>query len=492
MRNQNRDVGVSLRRLFPESVMMYAADARARSCTSEFAQVRPGDVYVALDAADFDGHEFVQQAIDRGAESVVVERPVPQTRVPMCLVPDTRMAFGRLCQALAGDPSNSLSCVGVTGTDGKTVTSRLIGSVLREGGAAVGMLDDLCRDQSPEGPVPGAVSSAPEVAAALGEMAASHATHAVLEVSSRALCQRVLSGVALDAACFTNLTRAHLDLHNSAASYRYVKSRLLHHLRAGGTCILNRDDPVCAKLAGGAPGPVLTYGMGQPLECVADVTAEVIERNPAEQSFLLTFESTTVVVRTRLIGDHHVFNCLAAAAVGVAAGIDLASIARGLERVEHLPGRLERIGCGDDPRVFVDIGSTPTALAAALSAARASSDGRLWCVADVPEIADEDELARFGKVMAKLSDTCVVAPAACDEAAMHRCGQLATGFERGERAIVHPNRKEAIGAVISDAASGDVILVVAHRQAGHDRTIIRRALEDRTRERPLPVSWTGN
>jgi UDP-N-acetylmuramoyl-L-alanyl-D-glutamate--2,6-diaminopimelate ligase len=408
---------------------------------------------------------------------VIVERAVPQTKVPMCLVPDTRQALARLCQALAGHPSESLSCIGVTGTDGKTVTSRLIASILREGGGSVGILDDLCREGCSDTPVAGAARSAPEVAVALAEMAARHATHAVLEVPSRALSDHVLAGVHLDAACFTNLTRAHLELHNSVASYRHMKGRLLKHLRPQGICILNRDDPACAALASSAPGPVLTYGMAGG----ADVAAEVIERNPAEQSFLLSYRGSMAAVRTRLIGDHHVHNCLAAAALGLAARLDLATVARGIERLETLPGRLERVGCVDSPRVYLDISPTPTALAAALSAVRRFGR-RVWCVLGAPAFGDDEAIFEYAAVLQRLADVTFVAPtAADDEVEVQWCRRLAVALGRGRRLIESQNRPSALESAVRSAGRDDSVLVVGNpNQLNRDRATAHHVLAFKT------------
>ena len=482
MRYQLCDVGVSLRRLFPESVTLYAEDIRVASCTSDAAQVLPGDAFVAIDAVDGDGHDLVSLAIERGAEAVIVERPVPQTKVPMCLVPDTRQALGRLCQALAGDPSKSLSCIGVTGTDGKTVTSQLVASILREAGGEVGILDDLCRERPTDGSLDRPVRSATEVAAALGEMAADHATHAVLEVPSRALADHTLAGIELDAACFTNLTRAHLELHNSVLSYRQVKARLLKHVRPGGLCILNRDDPACAALASYAPGPVVTYGM----TAGADVTAEVIERNPAEQSFLLSYQGSMAAVRTRLIGDHHVQNCLAAAALGLAARLDVATVARGIERVESLPGRLERVGCLDAPRVYLDVSPTPTALAAALDAVRPWGR-RVWCVVGAPAFGDDDAIFEYAAVLQRMADVTFVAPAVAeDEVEVQWCRRLAVAIASGECTFASQDRPSALESAIRAAGREDCVLVVGrHGPLRRDRAIARGLLAAEARRQHL-------
>ncbi len=301
----------------------------------------------------------------RGARAILAERLLPTNGTPMCVVPDTRVAYGRLCQALAGNPSRRLKVIGVSGTNGKTTTTALIASVLAAGGHRTGTLGTLgYTDGHDWQPSSMTTPPAPVLADSLARMEAAGCTHAVLEVSSHALAQSRVAGIELDAACLTNVRRDHLDYHGTLQNYRRAKARLFQHLRPESLVVLNADDPVSMGFSRTLTRPVLTVGIGEE----ASITAQVVERFRSEQTFLLTAGSETLPVRTTLVGDHNVSNCLQAAAMGLAYGLDLATVVRGLEAVDRVPGRLERVECGQTYGVFVDYAHTPHALASVLDA----------------------------------------------------------------------------------------------------------------------------
>ena len=206
-------------------------------------------------------------------------------------------------------------------------------------------------------------------------MVTNQCTHAAMEVSSHALAQSRIAGVRFDVACVTNVTRDHLDYHSSLQDYRLTKSKLLDYLAPEGFAVVNADDAIATGYLRHFRGPALTIGIRQP----AEITASPLEQFPSEQTFLLTAGSDTVPVRTRMIGRHHIYNCLTATAVGLTYGLDLATVVRGLEAVDYVPGRLQRIECGQPFSVFVDFAHTPDALASSLQALRKVTSGRLIC-----------------------------------------------------------------------------------------------------------------
>ena len=192
--------------------------------------------------------------------------------MPVCCVPDTREAYGRICQALAGDPSRQLKVIGITGTNGKTTTSCLIASILttaglprRRAGHAGLLRRARGRPHSTHTTPP-----ADELAALLARMVRNGCTHAVMEVSSHALDQSRVAGMAFDAACVTNVRRDHLDYHRTLRDYRLAKAKLFDHLAAEGFAVINADDPgrpraTCSQL----DGPVLTVGIDRAAEITA-------------------------------------------------------------------------------------------------------------------------------------------------------------------------------------------------------------------------------
>lgn len=448
--------GLRLREILPQGRLFGGADVQFHNCCCDARICRPGDVYVAVVDADGDGHDDVDMAVQRGAVAVVTERLVP-VRVPCCIVPDSREAYGRICQRLAGQPDRALHLVGVTGTHGKTTTSVLIASVLQAAHQTVGMTCSLgyCDGES-TGMADGATPPPHELARWLKRMAENGCTHGVLEVSSQALATRQLSGVSLDAAVLTNLRREHLDLHGNVANYRRAKQRLFEHLKPGGFAVLNVDDIASQELLEGLNVPLITVG----LRNTAQVQAKMLERCVSEQTFLMTAGQECAPVRTRTIGDQFVYCCLSAAAVGLVLGIDLTTIVRGLESVDHVPGRLERLECGQDFSVFVDHAQTPSALAMSLHALREVTLGRLICVYGATHQQDLEQRAAMGRVAERGADLGIITsnnPGL--EPPLEIAHDILSGFHSPGKAHIIPDRQKAIHWALSEAQPGDTVVI---------------------------------
>jgi len=293
----------------------------------------------------------------------------------------------------------------------------------------------------------------------------------VMEVSSHALAQKRIAGIVLDAACVTNVRRDHLDYHRSILDYRSTKSQLLKHLSGEGFAVINADDPTSACYLSEIGSPVLTIGM----RSAAEITGTMVERHISEQTFLLTAGSETVPVRTKMIGKHHVYNCLTAAAVGLAYGVDLATVARGLEAVERIPGRLQRLECGQPFAVFVDYAHTPDALTGSLRALRAVVPGRLICVFGAGGDRDKQKRPLMASAVEADADLAVVTtdnPRTEDPRVI--LDDLVGGFSRRAEVEVVPDRAEAIYWALSQARPGDCVLIAgkgheSHQIIGHER-----------------------
>jgi UDP-N-acetylmuramoyl-L-alanyl-D-glutamate--2,6-diaminopimelate ligase len=445
-----------LREILPHGRFFGAGDIRVRSCCSDPRVCRPGDVYVAIVDADGDGHDEVDKAVERGAIAVVAERLLP-TRVPCCVVPDSREAYGHICQRLAGQPDQSLRLVGVTGTHGKTTTAVLITAVLQAAERNVGVTCSLgYSDGETTATADAATPPSHELARWLAQMVVNGCSHGVVEVSSDALATRRLSGVSFDAAVLTNLRRDHLDLHGSLVNYRRAKQRLFDHLKPGGFAVINADDGASQSVVESLHVPLITIGM----RTAAQLQAQVLERCSSEQTFLLTAGHECVPVRTRTIGDQFVYCCLSAAAVGLVMGLNLTTIARGLESLEHVPGRLERLECGQDFSVFVDHAQTPSALALSLHAIRQVTSGRVICVYGATHGQDREQRAAMGRVAERGADIGVITsnnPG--HEPPLQIAHDILDGFRNPDKAHIIPDRKKAIHWALSEARPGDTVII---------------------------------
>lgn len=453
---------ISLRELAPHAQFNGARDIRVQRCSADSRTVSPGDVFFALPGMHRDGRDYVPQAESRGASAVVAERPV-EVGLPLAVVPDSRELFARTCQALAGYPGRHLKAIGVTGTNGKTTTTRLIASVLAEAGATVGTLGTLgyC-DSVDREPAELTTPTADTLAQWLARMTARDCSHAVMEVSSQAIAERRVAGIEFAHVCLTNLGRDHLDYHPSLAAYHRAKIQLFERMAAGGTAVVNVDDPKCREHLPLLPGRVITVGLHRE----ADLTATLVERFKSEQTFLLTAGRVSMPVRTAMIGDHHLANCLMAAAVGVAEGVELTAVVRGLEAVRYVPGRLERIECGQPFGTFVDYAHTPEALAVSLNALREVTPGRLICVFGAGGNRDTGKRPLMGEIVESLADLAVVTtdnPRFEDPHAI--ATEIFAGFRQGHEARWIADRQQAIEYALWLAEADDCVLIAGR---GHE------------------------
>lgn len=456
---------ISLRELLPGAEIVGASDVRVTSCCADPRHCRPGDLFVALHDADHDGHADIPEAIRQGASAVLADRPSPGCPIPTCYAAETRAAYGLLCQALAGDPSRRLKVVGVTGAYGKTTTSYLIAAVLSAAGRQPGVMNSLgyC-DGCDIAPAPWSTPPAPVLATWLARMAANACTHAVVEVSGEGVLQSHIAGIDFDVACVTNVRRGPATTLGAARKSRAASARMFDHLLPEGFAVVNADDASCPGLLRDLDGPVLTIGIDQQ----AEVSATPIERFASEQTFLLSAGNDSVAVRTRLVGRHNIYNCLMATAVGLTYGLDLPTIARGLESVDHLPYRLERVECGQPFSVFLDQAQTADALGGVLETLRETTLGRLICVFGAEGLR-RTQRERLTEAVAARADLAVRASGAA------AAGETVRGFA---------DRGEAIRWSLAQARRGDCVLIAGPAADGADAAESEsRQADDRERVR---------
>ncbi len=433
------------------------------SCTSDSRACRSGDVFVAVVGDGRDGHDFIDEAIGQGAVAIIAERLIPSLGVPLYIVPDSRVAYAEMCHALAGFPSRRLNVIGVTGTSGKTTTTCLIQSIIKTAGFESGVLNSLgCCDGQRTTPPPLSTPGAAVIADYLARMRAGGCTHAVVEMPSRAIAKRRTESVELDVACVTNVQHDRGDCHNTLESYSKTTAQIFDQLRPEGLVVLNADDERCSEYQDQLPNPVLTVGMQQP----ATVSGMLLERFPSEQTFLLQWGSDAIPVRTHIVGDGHIYNCLTAAAVGLAYGVDLATIVRALEKVDHIPGRLQRIECGQSFQVFVDNAQTPDALETSLRTLRDLTSGRLICVFGAAGNRQRKLRPLLGEVVAKYADASIITD---NNPRNENPTRIAEGILRGMQSaldvIVELDRASAIENAIASASDGDCVLIAGR---GHE------------------------
>jgi UDP-N-acetylmuramoyl-L-alanyl-D-glutamate--2,6-diaminopimelate ligase len=475
----------------PEARFVGADDIRVSSCSSDPRKCQPGDLFAALVGSRRDGHDYVHQAVRRGAAGVLGERFLPVGSLPLCVVSDSRAAFGRICQALVGRPTERLEVVGVSGSRGKTSVAWLLAAIFEQAGIRAGLLSSLgyC-DSEQTAPAVRTTPSASTLATWLARMEAAGCTHAVVEVSSHALAQRRMAGIEFDVACVTNVRREQVGYHGSLTNYRTVMGRLFEQLRPEGLVVLNTDDPGARSFLDGLSGPALTVG----LENAAELSASIVERCPSEQTFLLGAGADTIPVRTPILGDHHVLNCLLAAAVGLGYGLPLPTIVRGLEAVNRLPGRLERLECGQPFAAYVDEGRSPGDLATGLRAVREAAPGRVICLLGADDRLPLDIRRRQVAAIEREADIAIITQQRPgDQESPVALQQMVSAFEGLCQVKELPDRTEALAWALGLARPGDAVVVAGANLAGleprpghlvglDDREIVCRLLYAAARE----------
>jgi UDP-N-acetylmuramoyl-L-alanyl-D-glutamate--2,6-diaminopimelate ligase len=453
--SHNERPGVSLDTLFSPACRTTAEGAVVTGCTSDWRNVRPGDAFVAILEDHADGHDHAERAVRRGAAAVIVERPLPIFSVPVYNVDDTRIALGELCHALVEHPSRRLRVIGVVGTQGKSTTVALLESIFTAAGHDVGVISSLkCYDGMSRGPGLQEAITPAALAAKLANMEAAECSHALLEISSRELAQYKLAGIELDTVVATTIDSAHLDLHHTTHNYRQAQRRVLEYLSPAGVAVINADDAEGCRWLSELDNPSLTYGQGDQ----AQITGQIVEQNACETVFVMAAGNDSAAIRTTIIGQHHVANCLAAAATALVHGIDLPTIAAGIEAVQKLPARMERIDCGQEFAVFVDAAATACGLRATLRTARHLSRGRVICVLSDRLPANSTEARLIRNVVDKLADVVIVT-----EALTAVDNRWLANDSVTSKLQVAADRPEAMAFAIAAADEGDVVVIAGSR-----------------------------
>jgi UDP-N-acetylmuramoyl-L-alanyl-D-glutamate--2,6-diaminopimelate ligase len=387
------------------------ADIMIEGMQLDSRKVRPGDLFVAMPGEIHDGRQFIEQAVANGASAVVAEAPVSgfvdAISVPVLEVPDLRFEAGELAARFYRDPSKRMHVIGVTGTNGKTTTSRIIGQLVRALGEPCGVIGTLGSTLGDE--VSQATNTTPDPISLQRQLARwdeQDVGVVSMEVSSHALVQGRVNGVTFESAIYTNLSHDHLDYHGSMEAYGRAKLRLFawESLRRA---VINADDPfadqVRAAVAGGAE--VLTYSAsGGP----ADVRVEnaVFTANGVRGELHTPWAEADFFCP--LVGEFNLSNFAAAVAVLVRTEEELAAMLEAAVKLSPVPGRMQAISNALELQVVVDYAHTPQALEQVLNALRPHVSGALITVFGCGGDRDWEKRQLMGRIACTLSDQVVV------------------------------------------------------------------------------------
>jgi UDP-N-acetylmuramoyl-L-alanyl-D-glutamate--2,6-diaminopimelate ligase len=464
---------------------------RVAGVTFDSRHVRAGAVFVAVPGAHADGHDYVAAAAALGASAAIVERPVPGAALPQIVVDDARRALATAAAWWYGDPSRELGVVGITGTDGKTTASFLAAAVLEAAGISTGLITTAAarvgtlRTANPEHVT---TPEAPQLQRLLRAMVVAGNEAAVVETTSHGLALDRVAEIAYDVAIFTNLSHEHLELHGTFEAYRDAKLSLFRRL--GGqvpakalarvwprVAIVNADDaaaPLFIAAAGEAGARALAYGAA----ASADVRATNFDEGARSTRFDVATPRWESRMEVQLVGRFNVSNALAAIALGEALELDPDGIRRSLASAAGVPGRMERVDCGQPFDVVVDYAHSPASLENVLEVLgplAAAGGGGLIVV--FGSAGERDLLKRpmMGRIAGDHCRLVVVtdedprgeeSQAILDEIA---AGAEAAGRRPGRDLLCIADRRAAIEAAFERAGPGDVVLLAGK---GHEQTII--------------------
>ncbi|MCL5960152.1 MAG: UDP-N-acetylmuramoyl-L-alanyl-D-glutamate--2,6-diaminopimelate ligase, partial [Chloroflexi bacterium] len=398
-------------RALPQAMVTGGADLEVRGLAYDSRRVGRGFLFVAVPGAHTDGHDFVGLAVVAGAVAVVSERPITGVAetVTSIVVPDSREALADLAAAFYGYPARRLRVIGVTGTDGKTTTSFLIGRVLRRARFSTGLIgtvDFRVADRQWSNDSRQTTPESPEIQALLADMVRAGVDYAVLESTSHGLAQHRVANCDYDVAVMTNVTHEHLEFHQTVDEYRKAKARLFEMMGSSArkgiakVGVINLDDANASYFIDKTPGEVITYACDRS----ATIRAIDIQIAPKGASFTVQEPRGSVALNLQLTGPFNVYNALAAVAVGCSQGVPLLTIKEALEDVVGIPGRMERIDEGQAFTVLVDYAHTPEAFAKVLGMLRPITGGKLIIVFGSAGERDVAKRPMQGQMAARFCD----------------------------------------------------------------------------------------
>ncbi len=476
----------------------YNENSEIVDVTHDSRQARENGLFVAIRGLASDGHRFVADVMQRGAAGIISELERPSDfRGAWLQVENARIALAQAANIIHGEPSKKLKLVGVTGTNGKTTTTYLINALATAAGQKGAMLTTVEyrigeRSEPAIRTTPEASDTERFLAAALAE----RCTFAAMETSSQALDLHRCDALSFAVAVFTNLTRDHLDYHGTMENYFDSKKRLFDG-RTGekpGSSVINLDDEWGVKLAAELRAniqPVVTYA----IDAEADLTARSIEVSIVRgTSFDLKTPAGNLRVISPLVGRPHVYNILAATAAALEMGCELEKIKRGIEVCIGAPGRFERVmpvnNSANDFAVVVDYAHTDDALLNVLKTAKDLTGGRVITVFGCGGDRDRSKRRPMGEIAGRYSDFVVLtSDNPRTEDPLQIIEQIQIGLNQTNTAYVTiPDRREAIYQAISEAKTGDVVLIAGKGHENYqivgdekfhfdDREVARAALE---------------
>ncbi|MBN1573796.1 MAG: UDP-N-acetylmuramoyl-L-alanyl-D-glutamate--2,6-diaminopimelate ligase [Deltaproteobacteria bacterium] len=445
-------------------------------------EVIPGGLFFAVRGLKTDGHNFIDDAVAKGAAALVVEEDIAVFGVTTVRVPDTRAAMGYFADRFYDHPSMDLKLIGVTGTNGKTTVCYIVEEIIRAANKSPGVIGTIDYRYLRKSIVPPHTTpEAVDLLKLMREMVEGGVTFVVMEVSSHALDMNRVDQCMFDAAVFTNLTQDHLDYHGTMEEYFESKARFFTELvgrEKETVSVINIDDPWGKKLLSRIDGRIVTFGLGKG----ADIYPKSFESDTGGVRGEIVTPNGSFNFNSNLLGKHNIYNILSAVGAALGAGIGMDAVRRGINGRITVPGRLEAVDRGQDFLVLVDYAHTDDALRNVISTLKPLTEGRLITLFGCGGDRDRNKRPKMAAAAVDLSDKVIVtSDNPRTEEPDKIIEDILKGFEGAEiqkvdpthgvfggkdRAyVVIPDRREAIAFAVSEAEKGDILLIAGK---GHE------------------------
>ncbi len=431
-------------------------------------EVVPGDLFVCLKGLQTDGHEYINEAVQRGAKAVITEKWIRSSGAEFeAAVPDTRLALPVISKNFYSNPTSKLVLYGVTGTNGKTTTTYLIESILKIGGQKTGLIGTVKGSIGDEDfKLKNTTPESVELQKIFSQMVDSQVQSVVMEVSSHALDMHRVDFCHFDVAVFTNLSQDHLDYHKDMEDYFRAKRMLFEYLDHEQMIkVINNDDQFGQKLLEKKDKRSLSFGQGEEV----DYRAIGIQLEQTRTEYTLETAGKKYKVKLNLPGLFNVYNSLAATASCHSQGLTIDLILEGLASVNRVPGRFDLVEAGQDFLVVVDYAHTPDSLKQIINAAKEITSGKIITVFGCGGDRDRGKRRIMGNVGVKLSDFTIITSdnprSEKPENIIQDILEGVNGKEDKSKYEVEIDRKKAIARAIELAKEDDMVIIAGK---GHE------------------------
>lgn len=449
-------------------------DREVTFITADSRNVQEGSLFICLIGATVNGHDYVQSAIDKGAIAILASEKIDvPANITVITVEDTREAMKECVPFFYDYPAQKMRMIGVTGTNGKTTTSHMIGHILREQGHTVGIIGTVhVLIGNTSYPVNNTTPDVVDLQHVLHQMVTEGVTHCIMEVSSHALDMGRVSGVEYDTAVFTNLTQDHLDYHKTFENYLAAKVKLFEQVSSSGQkkdpkgAVINLDDPYGSRVLEKTKVQTIGYGTHEK----GNLRAADLKMTSRSSSYTVVYNDSEYHLHMNVAGLFNVYNTLAAIGAARVEGVSIEHILEALESFDAVPGRFELIDEGQDFAVVVDYAHTPDGLENILETAKAIVDNKIHVVFGCGGDRDATKRPIMGRIAAQYGDVVYVTsdnPRTEDPIQIVKDVEVGVkeGLREGVTYEVIVDRREAIMKAIKNATTGDVVIIAGK---GHE------------------------